>query len=162
MPPNAPRVKWALDELDTNARGGAAVMRRMVGRTDDKPDGPRMNLTLYIPARKSGPVPVLLNLTFGSGIRGQATRKTGQRPALGKGDTSKPAAAKGAAGFDPIEAVLNHGWAYASLPYGDIQPDRADRGTEGVIGVTLKSGQTRPAADEWGAIGREGVDSLGP
>ena len=33
-----------------------------------------------------------------------------------------------------------------------IQPDRADRWTEGVIGLTLKEGQARPAPDEWGTI----------
>src|SRR5438132_6671110 len=36
--------------------------------------------------------------------------------------------------------------------YPDIQPDRANRWTEGVIGLTLKAGQTQPAADEWGTI----------
>ena len=48
--------------------------------------------------------------------------------------------------------VLGRGWGYASLIYTDIQPDRADRWTEGVIGLTLKPGQTRPAPDEWGTI----------
>jgi hypothetical protein len=48
--------------------------------------------------------------------------------------------------------VLGRGWGYATLGYTDIQPDRADRWTEGVIGLTLKDCQTRPAAGEWGTI----------
>jgi len=48
--------------------------------------------------------------------------------------------------------VLDRGWGYASLPYGEIQPDRADRWTEGVVGLTLKPGQSRPAPGEWGTI----------
>jgi hypothetical protein len=36
--------------------------------------------------------------------------------------------------------------------YQDIQPDRADSVTEGVIGLSLKSGQAGPAPGEWGAI----------
>jgi hypothetical protein len=38
------------------------------------------------------------------------------------------------------------------LNYSEIQPDRPDRWTEGVIGLTLKPGQARPAPDEWGTI----------
>ena len=48
--------------------------------------------------------------------------------------------------------MLGRGWGYVSLSYGEIQPDRADRWKEGVIGLTLKDGQTRPAPDEWGTI----------
>ena len=54
--------------------------------------------------------------------------------------------------FDPVAEVLGRGWGYASLSYGEIQPDRPDRWKEGVIGLTLKDGQTRPAPDEWGTI----------
>ena len=48
--------------------------------------------------------------------------------------------------------MLGRGWGYASLGYTDIQPDRADQWTSGVIGLTLKEGQTQPAPDEWGTI----------
>ena len=48
--------------------------------------------------------------------------------------------------------LLDRGWGYASLKYGEIQPDRPDRWTEGVIGLTLRPGQSRPAPDEWGTI----------
>ena len=159
VPADAPSVNWETAESDAGARGGAAVMKRVVGRMGPKPDGPRMNLTVYLPARASGPVPVLLSLTFGfgQGGRGPAVVKAGQRPAAapGKAEAAKPAAKKGAGpgGFDPVAEVLARGWGYASLPYGAIQPDRADRWTEGVIGLTLKPGQTRPAPDEWGTIG---------
>jgi hypothetical protein len=36
--------------------------------------------------------------------------------------------------------------------YNDIQPDRLNAFTQGVIGTTLKPGQEQPAPDEWGAI----------
>jgi hypothetical protein len=57
----APRVAWEVVENDPAARGGTAVMKRVVGRMGDKPDGTRMNMTLYLPARTSDPVPMLLN-----------------------------------------------------------------------------------------------------
>jgi hypothetical protein len=158
VPAGAPKVTWEVAETDSGARGGTAVMRRVAGRMGDKPDGPRMNLTVYLPAKASAPVPVLLSISFGFGpdARGQAAGKAGQRPAAvpGKADSTKSAAAKGRGpgGFDPVGEVLDHGWGHASLAYSDIQPDRADRWTEGVIGLTLKEGQARPAPDEWGTI----------
>jgi hypothetical protein len=158
VPAGAPRVTWEVTEPEPGARGGTAVMKRVVGRMGHGPDAPRMNLTVYLPAKPSGPVPVLLSLTFGfgPGARNQAAGKTGQRPNAvpGKAASTKPAAAKGGGpgGFDPVALVLDRGWGYASLPYGEVQPDRADRWTEGVIGLTLKPGHPRPAPDEWGTI----------
>ena len=132
VPDNAPRVTWEVTETDPKARGGTAVLRRVAGRMGGRPDGPRMTLTVLTPAGADRPVPVLLSLSFGF-------------PA-GKGPAR-------AGAFDPVAEVLGRGWAYAAVGYGDIQPDRADRWTEGVIGLTLKPGQTRPAPDEWGTIG---------
>ena len=40
----------------------------------------------------------------------------------------------------------------AALGDTDIQPDRPDRWAEGVIGLTLREGQRKPAANEWGTI----------
>jgi (4-O-methyl)-D-glucuronate---lignin esterase len=158
VPQNAPKVTWEVTETDTAARDGTAIMRRVVGRMGDKPDGPRMNLTVYTPAKANGPVPLLLSITFGfgTGARGGAG-KLGQGPATTPGKTedgnkATPPARGPGGGFDSIGEVLSRGWGYASLGYTDIQPDRADRWTEGVIGLTLKEGQTRPAPDQWGTI----------
>ena len=108
---------------------------------------------MYLPAKASGPVPVLLNLTFGFGPRGSAAAKAGRRRRRGRPNPRKRARRRsGTGGFDPMGEVLNRGWGYATLSYSEIQPDRADRWTEGVIGLTLKAGQTRPAPDEWGTI----------
>ena len=38
------------------------------------------------------------------------------------------------------------------MGYQDIQPDRAEAWTQGVIGLTLSHGQSQPAPDEWGTI----------
>jgi hypothetical protein len=130
IPDRAPKVTWQVAETDKNAREGMAILRRVVGKMGDKPDGPRMNLTIYTPAKADKPVPMLLSITFGF--------------SPGRGPTSRA--------FDLIGEVLSRGWGYASLGYTDIQPDRADRWTEGVIGLTLKPGQARPNPDEWGTI----------
>jgi hypothetical protein len=132
IPENAPTVKWEVAETDPKARDGATTMRRVVGRMGDKPNGPKISLTVHTPAKADWPVPVLLSISFGF-------------PA-GKGPP------KAADAFDPVLAVLGRGWGYATVSYGDIQPDRADRWADGVIGLTLNEGQKQPAPDEWGTI----------
>jgi GH35 family endo-1,4-beta-xylanase/lysophospholipase L1-like esterase len=147
IPGGAPKVTWRVTETDAAARDGAAILKRLVGVMGDRPDGPQMNLTVYLPAKAEKPVPLLLNLTFGLGSgarRGAgATARQGAAPARGRG---------AGGGFDPVAEVLSRGWGYATLGYNEIQPDRADRWTEGVIGLTLAEGQTRPAPDQWGTI----------
>ncbi len=134
VPENAPKVTWEVTQTDDNARKGTAVLRRIIGRMGETKDGPRMNLTVFTPAKANGPVPVLLNLTF-------APRGGGRPPGR----------------FDLVEETLSRGWGYAALGYSDIQPDRPNRWTEGAIGLTLKQGQTKPAANEWGTIQRLGM-----
>jgi hypothetical protein len=152
VPAGAPKVTWRVTETDASARDGAAVLKRVVGAIGDRPDGPQMNLTVYLPAKADKPAPLLLNLTFGLGAgarRGTtASARQGAAPGRGRGTGGRGPVG----GFDAIGEVLIRGWGYASLGYNEIQPDRADRWTEGVIGLTLAEGQTRPAPDEWGTI----------
>jgi hypothetical protein len=95
-----------------------------------------MRVTLVTPARAAGKVPVILLVNFGggSGARG------GTPTTLTMADP--PVAAE----------ILARGWAYAMVGYNDIQPDRFNAFTEGVIGLTLQPGASVPAADEWGSI----------
>jgi hypothetical protein len=54
----------------------------------------------------------------------------------------------------PVAAeIIARGWGYATVGYQDIQADRANSWTSGVIGMTFRPGQTQPAPDEWGTIG---------
>jgi hypothetical protein len=131
VPDNAPKVTWEVAATEPNALNGKATLKRIVGKMGDGADGPRINLSLYLPAKVTEPVPVILTITFGGGKGGPGK--------FGKGD--------GMAGD-----IVGRGWAFASVGYNDIQPDRKDAFNEGVIGLTLKKGQNAPAADEWGAV----------
>src|SRR5262249_42733560 len=115
VPAGAPKGTWGVAATDAGARGGRAGMKTGGGKRGDKPEGRRVNLTVYLPAKVSKPVPVLLSITFGfvPGGRGQAAGKGGPRPADApeKADAKKPAAAKGLGpgGFDPVGEVLGRG-----------------------------------------------------
>jgi hypothetical protein len=133
VPDNAPKVKWEVASTDAKALDSSAVLKKVVGRMGDKADGPRMNLSLYVPAKATGPVPVILTLTFSFGAGGKASKFAG------KGNPAR-------------DEILGRGWAFATLGYSDIQPDRANTFDQGAIGLTLAPGQTKPAADEWGGV----------
>jgi hypothetical protein len=162
IPENAPTVTWEVTETDAGAREGAAVMKRVVGRMGENADGPKMNLTLHLPAKVNGPVPMLLSISFGFGP-GAAGAKAGTAPKAGSTSNQADGGAQGSASknqqtkarppaFDTLAELLPRGWGYAVLTYSDIQPDRADQWTSGVVGLTLQEGQTKPHPDEWGTI----------
>jgi len=124
IPDNAPKVKWEVAATDDKAANGTAIFKRVVGTMSDKADAPKINLNLFIPANASGPVPVILVIGGGKG---------------------------GALG--PVGSqVLGKGFAYANFSHTEIQPDANNQFHKGVIGLTLRPGQTKPDADEWGSI----------
>ena len=136
IPANAPRVTWRVAETDSRARDGAATLKRIEGRVGPAPDAPVINVKLYTPANAHQAVPVILLLNFGGG----------STPAPGR------AGAPPLSGDPPVASeIIAKGWGYATVGYQDIQPDRADAWTSGVIGVTLAT-QPKPAPDEWGTI----------
>jgi len=151
IPENAPKVKWEVVSTDNNAANGMAIMKKIVGTMGDKADAPKMNLGLFIPANAKGPVPVVLVIGFGF--------EGGKGPALGKAAPGKAApdkgtpAAKSPTGLGNVaDQILGKGFAYASIKYTEIQPDQNNTYDKGVIGQTLKPGQTKPAPDEWGGV----------
>jgi hypothetical protein len=60
VPDGAPRVTWEVAETDAAAREGTAIMKRAAGRLGDKPNGPQMNMTLYLRCRCSSTSPSAL------------------------------------------------------------------------------------------------------
>jgi len=139
LPARLPKIDWQLAATDPAFRDGTAIRRQVVGTAGTGPNGVRINLAIYTPAKSTGRVPVILLANFGGG------------------NAPAPPAARGpngpSLGEPPVAAdILSRGWGYATIQYQDIQPDRANAFTEGVIGLTLAQGQTAPAPDEWGTI----------
>ena len=154
VPANAPKVQWTVASTDAGAREGA-VLRRVVGTIGAGANAPTINLNVYTPAGVTRPVPVILLVNFGGG----PARGTGAAIAPGAGAAGRAGQAGGAGrgnaapGEPPVAAeILARGWGYATVGYADIQPDRANSFTEGVIGTTLAPGQSKPAPGEWGTI----------
>ena len=141
IPRNAPAVTWRVAETDPSAREGAATMKRIVGTIGNRAGAPEIKLTVHTPAKASKPVPIILLVNFGGGP---------PPPPPAPGAAPRPAFPQD----PPVAAdILARGWGYAAVGYQDIQPDRLNTFDQGVIGLTLKPGDTAPAPDEWGTIG---------
>ncbi|MCA9211796.1 MAG: hypothetical protein KDB27_01930 [Planctomycetales bacterium] len=138
VPENAPSVTWKVVETSTSTRPDAAITKTIEGVVgpESNVSAPKLRVTLHVPKNAKDKVPVLLNLSFFSGEIPARFRRGGD----------------GQPRFDPIAEVLAHGWAFAQIGYGDIQPDRPNQFDQSVIGLTLSDGEIKPAADQWGTI----------
>lgn len=110
------------------------------------------DLLIYLPANRSKPAPVLLKVGFSPnclafddpGIRqGMMWNREGKRIPASEG--------RRFGSFD-VEKFIANGIGVAVIYYGDIEPDFPQGIKYGIRGHFLKSGQTYPAPDEWGAI----------
>ena len=127
----------------------------------EKPDGPRMDLLLYLPknAAAATRVPAFLGLNFGGNHSihpdpGITLSRQWMRE--GSKGVVNHRATESSRGTDssswPVEQIIARGYALATFYYGDIDPDYDDGFKNGIHPLFYQPGQTRPAADEWGSI----------
>lgn len=144
VPANAPKATFKVIETDTNALGGFAIHRHIEIRFGKGTNAPVADLHMYLPPDATKPVPLLLHIVFFS------------NPPFRDGTTNTASAGPpGRFRFSeggPVTNIFAHGYGYATFRYSDIQPDNSNTYHSGVIALTLKPGQTKPAPDEWGTI----------
>jgi hypothetical protein len=139
-------------EPGTPAMGGKAIRKQATVYFSPDKNGPKMDLLVYVPAAAKKPVPLLLNLGF------SANSSTVNDPGVKIGeiwgrDKKRVSAAQGVGfGRMDISQLLDRGFGFATVYYGDIEPDFEGGLPFGVRALFLKPGQKEPAPDEWGAI----------
>lgn len=134
-PKVTPKVNWEVTSTTNETVGDvSAVVKKLVGHVDNS-SYPKVivdiELTLTTPAKATGAVPVIMELTFG------------RLPAafLKKGPPPGPTAR---------QQILARGWAHAALVPTSVQADNGQGLTQGIIGLVNK-GQPRKV-DDWGAL----------
>ncbi len=137
-------------EIDENALGGTATRKqvRMVFTTTL--GSLTAELLIYLPNQVEGPAPVFMGLNF----RGNHTVDADP-------DIWLPASDPGN-GFErgnrsrrwPVAEIIARGYGLATVYHHDLDPDDFnDSQQNGIHPLFYFDGQSRPAADEWGAIG---------
>jgi hypothetical protein len=147
----------AFDE-DAKTLGGKATRKQVTIFLAGKEDGPSMDLLLYLPnAQKGQPVPAFLILNFGGNQTVNADpairlSKVWMREGKGVADNRATEQSRGNAsdGY-PIDAILDRGYGFATIYYGDIDPDFDDGFKNGVHPAFDRFEGERPG-DAWGSI----------
>lgn len=139
VPETAPAVTWEVVSTDPDALEGKAIMKKLAGHMGS-PDGPAIDVTLYIPSDAREPVPVLTNLSFSFG---------GRMGAPGGADVPATSAVRPGS----AEYMINNGYGYAVINYSSIETDQEGKPNVNIARkLALAEGQEAPAPDEWGTI----------
>jgi hypothetical protein len=136
----------------TAALDGKAIRRQVTIYFSADNAGPKMDLLVYVPANALGPVPLLLNLSFSA--NSSTVDDPGVKPGEVWGRDKKKAPAPQGMSFGRVNVtrLLDAGFGFATVYYGDIDPDFVGGVPYGVRALYLKPGQSAPAPDEWGSI----------
>ena len=158
MPESLPKVAWEVTAV--NESGGVRT-KTIVGHIDNSayPEAaPAINVTLTLPAKASGPVPVMVVVSSAptgaprrAAAAGAGSAPSGAAPVAAKAGRAAAAPARVPAGPSPMQQVLDRGWGYATFNTASVQADNGGGLTQGIIGL-MNRGQPRSRPDEWGAL----------
>ncbi|MEJ2077331.1 MAG: acetylxylan esterase [Acidobacteriota bacterium] len=132
IPKATPKVTFEVTETDTSALEGRAVKKTVVGHIDNSrypAATPSIEITLYVPAKATGPVPLMVIV---GGFFG---------PFPGQPRPQGPSA---------MDQVLALGWAFATVDTGAIQMDSGAGLDKGIIGLVNRGRSRKP--DQWGVL----------
>ncbi len=158
-PPKPAELSFKVFDKGTPVFGGKAIRKQVtIYFTKDTADH-KVDVLFYLPAKAQQKVPLLLNISFSPNV--MAADDPGIKAGLvwpREGQGGKRTLATRNSGGPvrrgaPIEEMVANGFGFATLYYGDIDPDLKN-GIQlgGIRKYYLKDGQTVPGADEWGAI----------
>ncbi len=160
-PAPLPSMRFETASVEERALGGRAVRKEITVLFNGRPDGPRMNVLIYVPAGAERPVPAFCGLNFqgnqsicpdpGITLSKSWMRSRKDGTVINHRATEKSRGV--AASRWPVEKILERGYALVTAYYGDIDPDYDDGFQNGVHPLFYQPGQTKPAPDEWGSIG---------
>ena len=146
---------------EEKALDGKAIRKLISILPTGKDDAHRMDLLLYLPANHPKRVPVFVGLNF------EGNHVVTNDPGIpltqnwvpnneGLGISDHKANEKGRGNQIKqwqVEKILARGYGFATMYYGDIDPDFDDGFQNGIQPLFYKPGQSKPVAYEWGSIG---------
>ena len=154
-------MAFEVTSVDGGALGGTATRKEVSVHFTGGGAGAGMDLLIYLPNGGAGAVAAFLGLNYygnhsihadpGIALSGRWMR---ENELLGVVEHRATEASRGACAQRwAVERILDRGYALVTAYYGDLDPDYDDGFQNGVHPLYYREGQSRPAADEWGAIG---------
>jgi hypothetical protein len=171
--PPRPALSFKVNEAPVPALEGRVLRKQVSISLNGKPDGPAMDLLLYVPAEAKGPVPVVFGLNF-AGNQG-ASKDPGIRLCRSwlrddkKNGVVNNRATEASRGCEEgrwqIEYAASRGYAVATICYCDIDPDFHDQWKNGVHALhpeieVSRTGSTWGTIAAWAWGMRLGMDYL--
>ncbi len=160
-PAKPEEMKFEVTSSDAHALDGKATRKEIAISFSKEKDAPKIHILLYVPNGAKKPVPAFLGVNFdgnhtissdpGITIAEQWTwdNKT-KSESLAKPDENTRGRS---IGLWAVETLLARGYAVATIPRADVEPDYPEGWKRGVRGWFLKkSGKSEFAPDDWGAI----------
>jgi len=144
------RLGFDVFDKGTPVFGGKAIRKQVtIYFTKDTSDH-KMDLLIYLPAEATKPAPLLLAISF------SANSTVADDPGVKQGmiwrGEKKVAATASNFGKVNVEKFISNGIGYATVYYGDIEPDFKNGIKYGIRNLYLEPGTTQVAPGEWGAI----------
>lgn len=151
-PPEPKNLIWDITEKGTVAFGGLAIRKQVTVYLTEETTDHKIDLLIYIPAGSKKPVPLFFNLSFMPNANVVDDPEVSEGYIWNREGKKVPVSRTGGFGKMDISVFLRQGIGFATVNYGDIEPDFADGIKYGIRGHFLREGQTYPEPDEWGAI----------
>jgi hypothetical protein len=155
-------MKFEVTSVEKQALGGKATRKEITVRFGAEPDAPPMRLLLYVPHAAPKPAPAFIGVNFegnhtiaadpGITLTDQWTwdNKTKTESLKRPAEETRGKSV----GRWSLEKAFARGYAVATIPRADIEPDYAEGWRHGIRGYLLRqSGKSEFAPDDWGAIG---------
>ncbi len=159
MPGKPKAMRFEIRSVDRNALNGTATRKEVRVLFAGKEDGPKMDILVYLPNnRKRSPLFLGLNFFGNHSIVNDPAITLSQEwmmpsKQMGIENNKATEASRGLRHNRwPVEKILERGYGLATIYYGDIDPDFDDGFRNGVHPLFYKTGQSKPADNEWGSI----------
>ena len=160
-PTNQLRTVFSIISVDNSALNGLATRKQIQIKLGKGKKELILNLLIYLPNNSSIPVPAFLGFNFYGNqtinkdtdiIITKAWVHNNKKFGITK-NIATPASRGVREHRWSVPLILEHGYALATVYYGDIDPDYDDGFQNGIHPLFYKKGQNKPTPDEWGSIG---------
>jgi len=150
--PDRSEVSFKVFDRGTPAFNNRAVRKQVTLYFTKDTSDYKADLLIYLPAQAKAPVPLFFNIGFMP--NSVTVDDPGVRKGMMWGREGKKVPVPDGMKFGRMDAeqFIAAGFGFATIYYGDIEPDFAKGIPYGIRGYHLKKGTDYPAPDEWGAI----------